>query len=58
MYVTCGIQSPSGKKRKLVYRNTLENVKIKLPVGAPITRPDLANCDVASDSKDISDYNR
>jgi len=58
MYVTCGIRSPNGEKRKLVCRNTLENVKIKLHVGASITRPNLVNCDVASDFRDISDYNR
>jgi hypothetical protein len=42
----------------MIQSSIIENVKIKLPVGAPIIRPNLVNFDAAFDSKDISDYNR
>ncbi len=40
-----------------LYLPTIENVRIKLPIGAPITRPELINGDSAYDAKDIRNYN-
>jgi len=37
---------------------TIENVRIIIPVGAPITRPELVNGDADYDSKEIRNYNR
>lgn len=41
-----------------LYLPTLEGLRIKLPVGRPITCPDMINADAAYDSKDIREYNR
>lgn len=50
--------SPANIHDSKLYLPIIENVKVKLPVGAPITRPRLINADTAFDSKDIRDYNR
>lgn len=50
--------SPANIHDSKLYLPIIENVKVKLPVGAPITRPRLINADAAFDSKDIRDYNR
>jgi transposase len=42
----------------MIQRSIIENVKIKLSVGGPITRPNLVNFDATFGSKDIRDYNR
>ncbi len=42
----------------LSYMPTILDLKIKLDVGRPITRPNLINADKAYDSKEIRDYNR
>ena len=41
----------------MVQGSIIGNVKIKLPVGAPITRPNLVNWDATFNSKDIRGYN-
>lgn len=50
--------SPANIHDSKLYLPIIENVKVKLPVGTPITRPHLVNADTAFDSKDIRDYNR
>jgi transposase len=50
--------SPANIHDSKLYLPIIENVKIKLPVGAPITRPHLINADAAFDSKEIRNYNR
>ena len=42
----------------MIQSSIIENVKIKLPVGGPITRPNLVNFDAVFGFKDIRDYNR
>ena len=49
---------PANIHDSKLYIPTIENVRIVLPVGAPITRPKLINADAAYDSKSIRDYNR
>lgn len=49
--------SPANIHDSKLYLPIIENVKIKLPVGAPITRPRLINADAAFDSKEIRNYN-
>ena len=41
-----------------LYHAIIGEVKIKLPLGAPITRPSLVNGDTAFDSREIRNYNR
>jgi transposase len=41
-----------------LYMPTILGLKIKLPVGRPITRPKLINADKAYDSEEIRNYNR
>ena len=41
-----------------LYYSIIGKVKIKLPLGAPITRPSWVNGDIAFDSKEIRNYNR
>lgn len=50
--------SPANIHDSKLYLPTIEKVRIKLSVGAPITRPRLINADAAYDSKDIQNYNR
>ena len=50
--------SPANIHDSKLYLPTIENVRIKLPIGAPITRPELINGDSAYDAKDIRNYNR
>jgi transposase len=50
--------SPANIHDSKLYLPIIENLKIKLPVGAPITRPRLINADNAFDSKEIRNYNR
>ena len=50
--------SPANIHDSKLYLPIIENVKIKLTVGAPITRPRLINADAAFDSKEIRNYNR
>ena len=45
--------SPANIHDSKLYLPIIENVKVKLPFGAPITRPRLINADAAFDSKDI-----
>lgn len=50
--------SPANIHDFKIYYSIIPKIKIKLPVGAPITRPGLVNGDTAFDSKEIRDYNR
>lgn len=50
--------SPANIHDSKLYLPTIENVRIILPVGAPITRPKLINADAAFDTKDIRSYNK
>ncbi len=50
--------SPANIHDSRLYLPTIENVRIILPVGAPITRPKLINGDAAFDTKDIRSYNK
>lgn len=50
--------SPANIHDSKLYYSIMDKVKIKLPVGAPITRPSLVNGDAAFDSKAIRSYNR
>ena len=50
--------SPANIHDSKLYLPTISKVKIKLPLGAPITRPKLVNADAAYDSTDIREYNR
>ncbi|MGE5373343.1 MAG: transposase [Phycisphaerales bacterium] len=50
--------SPANIHDSKLYYSIIGKVKIKLPLGAPITRPSLVNGDTAFDSKEIRNYNR
>jgi len=50
--------SPANIHDSRIHYYIIWNVKIKLPMGAPITRPNLVNCDSSFDYKDIRGYNR
>lgn len=50
--------SPANIHDSKLYLPTIENVRIALPIGAPLTRPKLINADAAYDSKYIRNYNR
>ena len=50
--------SPANIHDSKLYCSIIEKVKMKLPVGAPITRPGLVNGNTTFDSKEIRDYNR
>ena len=50
--------SPANIHDSKLYLPTIDKVKIKLPVGAPVTRPELVNADAAFDTKDIREYNK
>ena len=50
--------SPANIHDSRLYLPIIENVRIKLPIGTPITRPHLINADTAFDSREIRDYNR
>ncbi len=50
--------SPANIHDSKLYLPTIDKVKLKLPVGTPITRPKLVNADAAYDTKAIRDYNK
>jgi transposase len=50
--------SPANIHDSKLYLPIIENVRIKLPLGAPVTRPHLINADAAFDSKKIREHNK
>lgn len=50
--------SPANIHDSKLYLPTIDKLKIKLSVGAPLTRPKLVNADAAYDTKAIREYNK
>ncbi len=50
--------SPANIHDSKLYLQTIDNFRIKLPVGAPINRPKMIIADSAYDTKEIRRYNR
>ncbi len=50
--------APANYHDSRLYLPTIQDIKIKLSIGRPITRPKLINADSAYDTKEIRGYNR
>ncbi len=49
---------PANMHDSKTYKPTIEDFKINIEAGRPITRPESINCDCPYDSEEIRNYNR